>query len=167
MNVTTRLVTRTIAGIVLLILFTPMARAETPKESAIHFRKQKLNVDKQAINVEVAETPDQLERGLMYRKNLGVNDGMIFIFEKDRQLDFWMKNTYVPLSVGFFNHEGVLIDIQEMDAVSQLDQGPFPTYSSHGLAQFALEMNKEWFDTHHILLKARLSPIPKLHKGRD
>jgi uncharacterized membrane protein (UPF0127 family) len=158
-------------SVVCILLFSLFARAEKPAEESIktpmRFASQKITVGKVSIQVEMAETHEQLERGLMYRKVLRPEEGMLFIFEKEEPLTFWMKNTYLPLSVGFFNHEGVLVDIQEMEAVSQLDQGPFPTYSSSEVAQFALEMNKGWFKRRHIGLKARLSPVPRLHKGRD
>jgi uncharacterized protein len=149
--------------VILLTLISAATLAEPTADDHVVFGRRDLSVGREKIKVEVAENPEQLEYGLMFPEN----ECMIFIFDHEQPLNFWMKNTHIPLSVGFFDRHGVLIDIQEMTAVSKMDQGPYPQYASKKKAQFALEMNKEWFKKHNIALKARLSPLPKLHEGRE
>ena len=65
------------------------------------------------FRVEVAETPEQRSRGLMYRESLSSNSGMIFLFETPAPVSFWMKNTYIPLDIIFVNESGEVQHIHE------------------------------------------------------
>lgn len=107
------------------------------------------------IKVELAETMDQHERGLMFRSKLGKDEGMLFIFEDQQIRNFWMKNTIIDLSIGYFNKDKKLIDIQEMKATSML-QKEIPSYPSRGPAQYALEMSPKWFEKNNIKIGAIL-----------
>jgi uncharacterized membrane protein (UPF0127 family) len=75
---------------------------------------------------------------------------MIFVFEKEEPLGFWMKNTLIPLSIGFFNAKGELVDVQEMKVAGSLVAVDIPSYKSRRPALFALEMNRGWFEKHKI-----------------
>ncbi len=66
------------------------------------------------VRTEVARTPLEKERGLMFRKSLGENEGMIFVYDSDQRLSFWMRNTYIPLSIAFISAEGVITQIEDM-----------------------------------------------------
>ncbi len=91
------------------------------------------------IEAEVASTPAQRELGLMNRKELGTNQGMMFIFDRAAGVCMWMKNTLIPLSVAFLDSNGVILNVEEM-----LPQ----TETNHCAAKpalYALEMNAEWF----------------------
>ncbi|MGI9049320.1 MAG: DUF192 domain-containing protein [Rubrobacteraceae bacterium] len=92
------------------------------------------------MNVEVATTPTELEKGLMNRTAMGENHGMLFVFPVEQQLSFWMKDTLIPLSVAFINSNGRIVDIQDMqpqDLTSHLSAKP---------AQYALEVNQGFFE---------------------
>jgi uncharacterized membrane protein (UPF0127 family) len=65
------------------------------------------------VDVDVARTPEQITRGLMFRKKLGAHEGMLFIFEHEKVQSFWMKNTYIPLDMVFINHEMRVVGIVE------------------------------------------------------
>lgn len=91
------------------------------------------------IWVEVAKTPEQRVKGLMWRKNLGKDDGMLFIFEEEEYHSFWMKNTYIPLSIAFIDKDGIIVDIKEMEPLSTASISPPKP------VLFALEMPKGWF----------------------
>jgi uncharacterized protein len=93
------------------------------------------------VRVEVADDPAEQAKGLMYRKALGKNRGMLFIYPEERELSFWMKNTLIPLSIAFIDSERRIIDIQDM---KPLDDRP-PHYVSSEPAQYALEVNQGFF----------------------
>lgn len=112
--------------------------------SEIHFEKAKILLAGKSISIEIAKTPSEHAHGLMFRKKLGSDEGMLFVFENEEIRHFWMKNTLIDLSIGYFDKDKVLVDIQEMTATSLLDVKP-PSYPSAKPAMYALEMNKGWF----------------------
>jgi len=120
---------------------------------AVEFKTKKLSLGKQTLTVELAETEEQTAQGLMFRKELKEGTGMLFIFPSEELRSFWMKNTFVPLSIGFFNAKKELIDIQDMAPAASEMQTNFPSYQSQGPAQYALEVPKGWFAKHKIKLR--------------
>jgi hypothetical protein len=110
----------------------------------------------QTLQLYIADDDTRREQGLMYIEKLPENTGMLFVFDDERQLAFWMKNTLLPLAIGFFDHTGKLVDIQEMSVASSMMSTDIPTYSSRAPAQLALEMNREWFARHKIKVGSRL-----------
>jgi uncharacterized membrane protein (UPF0127 family) len=99
----------------------------------------KLSVGMHAINAEVAKTPEQHGIGLMFRKSMPVNDGMLFIFDRPGQQCFWMKNTLLPLSVAFVADDGSITNIEAMKPQT-LD-----SHCSTREVRYVLEMNDGWF----------------------
>ncbi len=97
------------------------------------------------LDVEIADTENARQKGLMYRMSLAENSGMLFIFEKDKRLSFWMKNTYIPLDIAFIDSSGVITDIMQM---KPLDISVF--YNSSTEVRYALEVNQWWFQKHGI-----------------
>jgi uncharacterized protein len=91
------------------------------------------------VKAEIAITGDERSKGLMYRKNLPDGEGMLFIFERDEVLSFWMKNTYIPLSIAFIASDGKIIDIKDM-----YPQDENPVVSSRSV-RYALEVPMGWF----------------------
>ena len=84
---------------------------------------------------------------------------MLFVFENERQLGFWMKNTLIPLSDRIFRRRRALVDVQEMvPAASLMDQMP-PSYQSRVPAMYALEMNKGWFNKNGLKNGAHLQLV--------
>ena len=80
----------------------------------------------------------------MLREKLGWNEGMLFVFEKEDTLSFWMHKTSIPLSIAFMSSEGTIIDIQDMKPFDE------STYRSRGVALYALEMNIGWFEVNGV-----------------
>ena len=120
------------------------------------FQKAKLSVGIQSISAWIADDSVKREEGLMFVEKMPEDSGMLFVFEDEQPLNFWMKNTVIPLAIGYFNAKGVLIDMQEMKVTSSLMDLRPPTYESRGPALFALEMNAGWFARHKIKIGARL-----------
>jgi uncharacterized protein len=104
------------------------------------------NGKKVKVRVEIADTEAKREKGLMYRTALGEDRGMLFVFDREQVLAFWMKNTLIPLSVAFMDSEGRIVDIQNM---KPLDDEP-PHYVSAEPSQFALEVNRGFFEEHGV-----------------
>ena len=104
-----------------------------------------------ALKVEIADSFKSRGKGLMFRKSLDENKGMLFVFESERKLSFWMKNTFIPLSIAYVNHKGVINEIYNM---KPLDISI--AYPSIYPAIFALEVNRGWFKKNKITIGCRL-----------
>lgn len=98
------------------------------------------------LNVEIANTEFSRRKGLMFRKHLPQNNGMLFVFEKEQILNFWMKNTFIPLSIAFIDRNGIIKEICDM---TPLDETTI--HSSKLLACYAVEVNKGWFSSNNII----------------
>jgi uncharacterized membrane protein (UPF0127 family) len=99
----------------------------------------RLNAGIHNIQAEVAQTPDQRAIGLMFRKAMGTNEGMLFAFEEPSTQCFWMKNTLLPLSIAFISDDGTVVNIADMKPQT-LD-----SHCSVKPVRFVLEMNQGWF----------------------
>ena len=115
-----------------------------------------LKIGKTTVQAEVATTPSSQQLGLMYRKELPTNSGMLFIFSDKAGHCFWMKNTLIPLSIAFLEDDGKIINIEEM--LPQTEENHCPTRAT----RFALEMNTEWFSTRKITPGTVVTGLPKL-----
>lgn len=103
-----------------------------------------LSIKGKKIRAEVARTEEEKSRGLMFRDKLGPDEGMLFIYEREEFLSFWMKNTPLPLSIAFIDPRGKIVDIQDMEPFN------LRTHTSSRPALYALEMNKGWFKKNGI-----------------
>jgi uncharacterized membrane protein (UPF0127 family) len=92
------------------------------------------------LEAEIARTDTERAQGLMYRKSLEDGKGMLFIFEKDEILSFWMKNTLIPLSIAFIASDGRILEIRHMEPESLI------SVRSSRSARYALEVPRGWFD---------------------
>jgi len=109
-----------------------------------------ITIGQKNINVEIADTPQKRQQGLMHRKKLNKDEGMLFIFTSEQTLSFWMKNTYIPLSIAYINKNCNIIDIQDMYPLKKNE--PEKTYPSKAQSQLALEVNLGWFKKNNINL---------------
>lgn len=112
----------------------------------------RLTVDTASLWVEVADRPETRQVGLMFRRSLPEDEGMLFVFEEPQVLEFWMRNTYLPLDVAFVSQSGVILNIE---AMKPLDEGP--RYRSCGPARYAIEANQGWFARRGIGPGAKVS----------
>lgn len=98
-----------------------------------------LTIGGNKLVVEVASTPQVRETGLMNRFSLQQDHGMLFVFEAPQPLAFWMKNTYIPLSIAFVDASGRILNIDDMRPQDE------STHWSSGPALYAIEMRQGWF----------------------
>jgi uncharacterized membrane protein (UPF0127 family) len=88
------------------------------------------------VNVEVVDTPETRQRGLMYRKHLGPDAGMLFLFDEQQQHTFWMHNTLIPLDMIFIKSDWTVLGIVENATPLTDSKREVP-----GLSQYVLEVN--------------------------
>lgn len=119
---------------------------ETPeisfqKEGDLYLLKAGDTIKK--IAIEFAETDYEQQTGLMYRKSLEEDQGMLFLYPSEAVRSFYMKNTYIPLDIIFYNKDSAVVSFQEN--AKPLDETSLP---SEAPAQFILELNagkaKQW-----------------------
>jgi len=104
-----------------------------------------MKIDKKDIRIQLVVTQEEMQRGLMHRTELSADDGMIFPYTRPRKVVFWMKNTPLPLDIGYFDSAGILREIYQLHP---FDETSVPSRSSE--IQFALEMNQGWFSRNKI-----------------
>ncbi len=96
------------------------------------------------LRVEVADDPYERSLGLMYRRELPEDRGMLFVFPYPQRLSFWMKNTYVPLSIAYIGSDWVIREIYDLEPLNER-----PVVSKYAV-QYALEVNRGWFKRHGV-----------------
>jgi len=104
----------------------------------------KVTLGEHTVKAEVAITPDEQARGLMYRREMGKDAGMLFVYDKARVLRFWMKNTFLPLDIAFVDGKGVIVHIAQMQPLNE------STHSSVKPAIYALEVHQGWMAAHGV-----------------
>jgi len=114
----------------------------------------KLKIGSTPLVAEVADTNERRSTGLMYRFSLPPDAGMLFVFDAPRPLSFWMRNTYIALSIAFIDADGTILNIADMAPREER------TTWSTGPALYALEMRKGWFAQKGITAGARVEGLP-------
>lgn len=103
---------------------------------------QPLQIGDQQFFVEIADTPDERQMGLMHRESMPANQGMLFVWPEEGSRNFWMKNTLIPLDMIWINTNREIVDIKAAEPCKVED---CPTYPGGGPAQFVLELNQGVF----------------------
>jgi len=148
-----RITSRVLSGLLAATLsFACAARDGPQKLEAIRLKAGIHN-----IQAEVARNADERATGLMFRKTMGVNDGMLFVFEQPGTQCFWMRNTLLPLSIAFVADDGTIVNLDDMKP-----QTP-DSHCSAKPVRFALEMNQGWFAKRGIKAGAKLQGAPFGH----
>lgn len=131
-----------------ILLLTLAACAKGPWPRAT------IQVDGRPISVEIANTADLRERGLMDRDALPADEGMLFMYPEERNRSFWMKRTRIPLDIAFADSNGIIVRIAQMQ--------PYTTEKTPSLvpAQYALEMNEGWFGANGVVVGDAISDWP-------
>lgn len=139
----------------LALLFAAGTLAIAPPGQAAELPVTTLTIGPHKAFAEVATTPDQRSVGLMNRFSLKPDHGMLFVFDRTEPLGFWMKNTYIALSIAFLADDGRIINIEDMKPQTE------NTHMSKGPARFALEMRKGWFSERGIGPGAVVKGLPQ------
>ncbi len=105
---------------------------------------KEITINNTIIKVEIADDADQRQTGLMNRKSLDAGRGMLFIFEEEQKMTFWMKNTSIPLSIAYISKSGEIKEIHHMEPYSLA-----PVQSRYTVL-YALEVNQGFYEKNGI-----------------
>jgi len=132
-----------------------ISMAMVPWTASAQMTEVSLGAGIHIVQAEVANTDELRMQGLMHRKSLGPNQGMLFVWPQDETYCMWMKNTLIPLSVAYLGEDGTIINIADMrphDETSHCAKSP---------VRFALEMNQGWFAARGLKPGARLQGLER------
>ena len=107
------------------------------------------------IKAEVADSQEERSRGLMLRKLLQANSGMLFVFENTALHCFWMKNTLIPLTIAFMEDDGTIVTLTDMRPHNEASNCPAKP------VRYALEMEQGWFKTKGLKTGDRISGLKR------
>jgi uncharacterized protein len=138
-----------------VLLTLPLWPAPAQTGSALQ-----LKAGQHLITAELAATPDSRDRGLMRRKSLAADRGMLFIFPEAHRHCMWMKNTDLPLSVAFIADNGTIINIADMKPQTE------DYHCADRPVRYALEMNAGWFGKKGLGPGAVITGIEKAPGGK-
>lgn len=155
---------RLILNLLLVFAFGCLAACErhpaTTEADAFALKTASLTLGSQHITVEIADTPETMQTGLMFRKTMPDDHGMIFVFPELRQASFWMHNTNLPLDIAYLDRTGKLLEVH---AATPHDDTPIPSATAD--IAYALEMNQGWFAKKNIPLGTPISGLPSFPSG--
>lgn len=121
-----------------LLLLAPTAPAQ-PKGQPQNLATTQLQAGMHNLLVQVARSPREREIGLMWRQQMAPHEGMVFVFEEPATQCFWMRNTYLPLSVAYVADDGRIVNIEDMQPQSEQSK------CSTKPVRYVVEMNQGWF----------------------
>jgi uncharacterized membrane protein (UPF0127 family) len=131
-----------------------MAHAESPSTTSAKQVIQ-LTAGLHLIQAEVADTPALRQQGLMHRKGLRPNSGMLFVFDEKAGHCFWMKNTPLPLTIAFLADNGEIVNLADMQPHSEQNHCP------RAPIRYALEMQQGWFQQRGIKPGTAIGGLPQ------
>jgi len=139
----------------LRVLLAAFVFAAAPVLAEAPLKTTVLKVGPHRLKVEVVQSDEERNRGLMFRKKLGADDGMLFIFDEPAYHAMWMKNTLIPLSVAFVDASGTILNILDMEPQTE------DSHSSAGPSIYAIEVNKGWFDGKKVKAGDKVTGLPR------
>ena len=150
---TTRPTRRCLLGLALALGLAalPAAQAQTPQTG---LQRTRLQAGMHLIDAQLALTPEQRSIGLMWRREMPQNEGMLFVFEQPAVQCFWMKNTVLPLTAAFVADDGSIVNLADMQPGSET------SHCSARPVRFVLEMQQGWFGKRGLQAGSRLSGAP-------
>ncbi len=120
-----------------------------------------LKIKNHKLKVEVAATGETRTIGLMNRFSLAPDSGMLFVFPQSEPLGFWMRNTFIPLSIAYVDSRGVILNIADMKPKDE------STHPSKGPAMFAIEMKQGWFKDKGIVAGDKVEGLDKAGRAKN
>ena len=143
-----------LTSVLTILLVTTAGMANADDSPQTNLQRITLTAGIHQIDTQLAVTPNQQAVGLMYRNDMPMNEGMLFVFEQASVQCFWMKNTRLPLTAAFVADDGTIVNLENMKP---------QTTESHCSTQpvrYVLEMNQGWFAKKGIKPGSKLSGRP-------
>lgn len=138
-------------GVAALIFLAGMVSLRAQEVPQMHLPRTTLTTGIYQIEVQLAQAPIEREIGLMLRRDLPQQEGMLFVFETPQVQCFWMKNTLLPLTAAFVAEDGTIVNLADMKPQT-LD-----SHCSDKPVRFVLEMNQGWFQKKGLKAGSKLS----------
>ena len=139
------------AGLLLAALGTVAAAQAGPQ---MQLPRTQLHAGMHLLDVQLAQTGEQRQIGLMFRKDMPQHEGMLFVFEQPATQCFWMRNTLIPLTAAFVADDGTIVNLADMKPQSD------DSHCSTKPVRFVLEMNAGWFAKRQIKPGFKLAGPP-------
>ncbi len=148
-----------------LLFAVSMATLALPAVAVAQVNKDlpvvELSIKGNKLKAELANDANTRTVGLMNRFSLKTDQGMLFIFAQSEPLAFWMRNTFVPLSIAYIDNKGVIVNIADMKPQDE------STHPSAGPAMFALEMKQGWFKSRGIVVGDKVDGLDKAGRAKN
>lgn len=136
-----------------LSLVASAGLASAQEEPQINLKRVALGTGMHRIDAQVAQTPEQRQIGLMWRKKMPSHEGMLFVFEQASQQCFWMKNTLIPLTAAFVEDDGTIVNLVDMQPQT------LNPHCSAKPVRYVLEMNLGWFAKKNIQAGSKITGL--------
>lgn len=144
-------------GLVTILLSASLLTAslvQAQQDDNVSFDQVTIKIKGQTLSLEYAKTFAQRAQGLMHRKALCEDCGMLFRFSPAKRASMWMKNTFIPLDVAFIDRNGVITDIKPLTPHDLTSVG------ASKVVTYALEMNQGWFADNGVVVGDKISVNP-------
>ena len=139
-----------LAATLLLALCVGAGAASAQEGPQLNLQRVELTAGMHRIDAQVAATPQQRQIGLMHRKEMPQQEGMLFVFEQPATQCFWMRNTLLPLTAAFVEDDGTVVNLADMKPQTE------DSHCSAKPVRYVLEMNQGWFAKRGIKAGAKL-----------
>lgn len=110
----------------------------------LSLRENKVCFKDQCVRVEVVQKKDELSRGLQFRRSMGADEGMLFVFSNSQAYSFWMKDTWIPLDIIWLDYSKRVVHIAKN--VPPCKSDPCPIYTPSSEALYVVEVNGKYAD---------------------
>lgn len=139
--------------LVALVMLAACGRADAGKDAAVKTVEDRfaIKIGGRTVQMQIAVRAEEQQKGLMFRTAMGADEGMLFVFGTAQRMSFWMRNTEIPLDIGYIDPTGELKEIYPM---YPLDEKPVASRSRS--IQFCLEMNQGWYGRSGVKPGAKL-----------
>lgn len=138
-------------ALALLALASSTSWGQAPGQAQMDLPRTQLQAGMHLMQVQVASTGRQREIGLMWRKDMPTQEGMLFVFEQPAGQCFWMRNTLIPLTAAFIADDGTIVNLADMQPQNDT------SHCSGQPVRFVLEMNQGWFAKRGIRAGQKIS----------
>ncbi len=138
----------------LLVSALTLSALASGQQAQMNLARAQLRAGMHLLDVQLAQTAQERQIGLMFRKEMPQHEGMLFLFEQPATQCFWMRNTLIPLTAAFLADDGTIVNLADMKPQSD------DSHCSANPVRYVLQMNQGWFARRNIQAGYRLAGGP-------